>query len=381
MKTTSKIFLSTLLIAVLLLTSVVTAAAEPAAYMIGDADGDNEVSVLDATVIQRVIASLEVTAYNETAADADGDGAVNVLDATAIQRHLVDLPTNEKIGKMSDAPVEDEWLNKEKATKLEYDFHEDLEILEIHPDYFIAAPIVSLPYVFRINGSISDHWCVGDHVYVVCNNVYYYDHDIYPLRYEGDLVSITESTFVPDPDVAYKPVIYLYPEEETEVDVSLSLNGELLKSEPLYRDGWTVTAKPDGTLTDADGKTYDYLFWEAKLNADYDLSKGFCVKGSDTETFLYDALKKQGLTEDEAADFIEFWLPIMEKNPYNVISFQTDAYTDAAGLTVSPQPDSVIRVFMTWYAADQAVEIPAQELTAPERQGFTVVEWGGSMVK
>ena len=71
----------------------------------------------------------------------------------------------------------------------------------------------------------------------------------------------------------------------------------------------------------------------------------------------------------------------MEKNPYNVISFQTDAYTDAAGLTVSPQPDSVIRVFMTWYAADQAVEIPAQELTAPERQGFTVVEWGGSMVK
>ncbi len=375
MKTTSKIFLSTLLIAVLLLTSVVSAAAEPAAYMIGDADGDNEVSVLDATIIQRVIASLEVTAYNEAAADADGDGAVNVLDATAIQRHLVDLPTNEKIGKMSDM-----WLDKEKATKSDYNFEEDLEILEIHEDYFIAEPIAALPYVIRINGSISDHWCVGDHVFVACNNMYY-DHDFFPHRYEGDLITIAVSTFVPDPDVAYKPVIYLYPEEETEVDVSLSLNGELLKSEPLYRDGWTVTAKPDGTLTDADGKTYDYLFWEAKLNANYDLSKGFCVKGSDTETFLNDALNKQGLTERETADFIEFWLPIMEKNPYNVISFQTDAYTDAAGLTVSPQPDSVIRVFMTWYAADQAVEIPAQELTAPERQGFTVVEWGGSMVK
>lgn len=375
MKTTSKIFLSTLLIAMLLLTSVLSATAEPAAYMIGDADGDNAVSVLDATVIQRVVASIDVADFNESAADADGDGAVNILDATAIQRNLADLPTNNRIGMMSDM-----WLDKEKATKSEYDFEEDLEILEIHEDYFIAAPIVLLPYVIRINGSISDHWCVGDHVYVVCTNMYY-DHDIFPHRYEGDLVTIAASTFVPDPDVAYKPVIYLYPETETAVDVSLTLNGELLKSEPLYREGWSVTAKPDGTLTDADGKTYDYLFWEAKLNADYDLTKGFCVKGSDTEVFLNDALKKLGLTEREAKDFKEFWLPIMKKNPYNVISFQTDAYTDAAGLNVSPQPDSVIRVFMTYYATDRAVKIPAQELSAPERSGFTVVEWGGSMVK
>ena len=159
------------------------------------------------------------------------------------------------------------------------------------------------------------------------------------------------------------------------------MNGELLKSEPLYREGWSVTAKPDGTLINADGKTYDSLFWEAKLNADYDLSKGFCVKGSETEAFLDEALKNQGLSEEEAEDFKEFWLPIMKKNPYNVISFQTDRYTDAAGLSINPQPDTVIRVFMTYYASDRAVEIPAQELNAPERNGFTVVEWGGSMVK
>lgn len=374
MKNTGRILLTILLVAAMLLSFVVSAAADSTAYMIGDADGDNEVSVLDATVIQRVVASIDVADFNESAADADGDGAVTVFDATAIQRHLADLSTNYRIGTMSDV-----WLDKEKATKSEYDFEEDLVILEIHEDYFMAAPIVLLPYVIRINGSISDHWCVGDHVYVVCTNMYY-DHDIYPHRYEGDLVTIAASTFVPDPDVAYKPVIYLYPEEETAVDVSLDLNGDLLKSKPLYRDGWTVTAQPDGTLTDADGKTYDYLFWEAKLNADYDLSKGFCVKGSDTETFLNDALKKQGLSEKEAKDFKEFWLPIMQKNPYNVISFQTDRYTDAAGLSISPQPDTVIRVFMTYYAADRAVDIPAQELSTPKRSGFTVVEWGGSMI-
>lgn len=273
-----------------------------------------------------------------------------------------------------------EWINKEIAQKSDYEFEQHLRILDIYPDFFIAQPIFPLPYIIKINGSIFDHWCVGDQVYCVCNNFLYED-DIYPHRYEGDLVSITESTFVPDPNVAYKPVIYLYPEEETEINVSLDLNGDLLKSAPLYRDGWTVTASPDGTLTDADGNTYEYLFWEAKLNADYDLSEGFCVKGGDVEAFLNDTLKKLGLNENETADFIDFWLPIMEKNPYNVISFQTDAYTDAAKLNVSPQPDTVIRVFMTWYAADQAVDIPAQELTAPDRTGFTVVEWGGSMIR
>ena len=31
--------------------------------------------------------------------DADGDGEITVLDATAIQRHLASLPTNKNIGK------------------------------------------------------------------------------------------------------------------------------------------------------------------------------------------------------------------------------------------------------------------------------------------
>ncbi|MBE6787718.1 MAG: hypothetical protein E7537_05165, partial [Ruminococcaceae bacterium] len=41
--------------------------------------------------------------------------------------------------------------------------------------------------------------------------------------------------------------------------------------------GWTVTASPDGTLTDAKGQTYNYLYWEGETYAQYDLSKGFCV--------------------------------------------------------------------------------------------------------
>ena len=71
----------------------------------------------------------------------------------------------------------------------------------------------------------------------------------------------------------------------------------------------------------------------------------------------------------------------MEQNPYNIISFQTNVYTDAAKLQVTPAPDTLIRVFMTWKTASSFVQLPAQELTAPARSGFTVVEWGGTQIQ
>ena len=71
-----------------------------------------------------------------------------------------------------------------------------------------------------------------------------------------------------------KPVIYLYPEEETQVTVQLDYAGELTCTYPTYQDGWTVTASPDGTLTDNQGQTYNYLYWEGKDNVEYDFSQG-----------------------------------------------------------------------------------------------------------
>ena len=50
--------------------------------------------------------------------------------------------------------------------------------------------------------------------------------------------------------LALKPVIYLYPEEETDVSVTLAYDGTLTCTYPNYKTGWHVSAKPDGTLTD-----------------------------------------------------------------------------------------------------------------------------------
>ena len=181
--------------------------------------------------------------------------------------------------------------------------------------------------------------------------------------------------------VPEKSVLYLYPEEEMEVTVTLDFDGTLTSTYPAYGDGWTVTARPDGTLTNpATGREYYCLFWEGITEAEYDFSTGFCVAGEDTAAFLEDALDRLGLTEREADEFIIYWLPKLEGNPYNLLSFQTDAYTNSAALTIDPAPDTLIRVFLAWKGLDAPVEVEPQKLTAPERAGFTAVEWGGAEV-
>ena len=82
--------------------------------------------------------------------------------------------------------------------------------------------------------------------------------------------------------VSEKPVLYLYPEEETEVTVTLDLDGVLTSAYPDYGEGWSVTAAPDGTLTDGNGREFYCLFWEGAVETEYDFSAGFCVAGEDT---------------------------------------------------------------------------------------------------
>ena len=180
-----------------------------------------------------------------------------------------------------------------------------------------------------------------------------------------------------------KPVIYLYPmEDNTEISVSLDYNGNLVELIPEYNaeNTWNVTANKDGQIT-FEGQNYDYLFWEGDPSYSYDFYSGFCVKGEDTESFLNEKLRILGLNDSEAAEFIEFWLPMMKDNPYNMISFQGATYTNNAKLSVTPSPDSVIRVFMAWYPSDKFIKINEQPLITPTRTGFTVVEWGGNKVK
>lgn len=278
------------------------------------------------------------------------------------------------------APFPTQWLDKETAEKYDNNIFDNIEITAICSDCFFARTITPTAYTIKLNGVLNSNWCVGDRVIVTYENTYYDEEN---QRVEVDFLTVKASEMTIDPNkftAAAKPVIYLYPEQETDVSVTLDLSGQLTCTYPAYDGLWQVTAAPDGTLTDKKGQTYNYLYWEGLADMEYDFSEGFCVKGEDTAAFLEWALAELGLNRREANEFIVYWLPLMEANPYNIIAFQQENYTDAARLEVTPAPDTVIRVFMAWYGTDLYTEIEPQDLSAPDRYGFTLIEWGGTEV-
>ncbi|MBP7875765.1 hypothetical protein KA012_02095 [Candidatus Woesebacteria bacterium] len=177
-----------------------------------------------------------------------------------------------------------------------------------------------------------------------------------------------------------KPVIILLPEQEQEVTVDLDFDGQLTETYPESADGtWTGTASPDGTLV-VDGRTYPSIFWEGIGTTAYSsaFDQGFCVAKDGVISFLEDTLTQLGVPEKYQADFITYWAPIMRANKFSLVRFLSNEYTDHAVLAVSPQPDSVLRVFMVFKSSETAVELAPQALSSTDLHGFKVIEWGGS---
>lgn len=256
-----------------------------------------------------------------------------------------------------------------------------LDIIELAPDHFKGKLPWPYPCVYTVAYPLGEDYCVGDRVQVYYSDLRELDHTEKSVEWTAQVtaVYVEPSSFSLDPNQVYKPVIYLYPEQATKVTVRLEHEGTLTHTWPRYQNGWQVTAYPDGTLMEETGIQYPYLFWEGVFDLQYDMSQGFCIKGSNSEMFLQESLARLGLNQEESADFMEFWLPYLEQNPYNLISFQGSSYVDHVKFSIDPVPDTVIRVFMVFTPLQEAIDLPPQELISPERAGFTVVEWGGAV--
>ena len=184
-----------------------------------------------------------------------------------------------------------------------------------------------------------------------------------------------------DPAIAYKPIIYLYPKEDMYVNISLSNPEKLMTSYPRYNDGWLVYAYTDGRLI-SNNREYYGLYWEANNHFNKIENDGFVVRGEDTLSFLEEKLKLLGLNDREANEFIIYWLPKLENNTYNYIRFETiDEINSYMGLDINPVPDSLIRIMMDYKPLSSKIDVLEQEIVTPTREGFTVVEWGGSLIK
>lgn len=181
-----------------------------------------------------------------------------------------------------------------------------------------------------------------------------------------------------------KPIIYLYPEEEQLVEVKLLKEQNITVSYPKYNNSWQVIAKPNGDLKDIKTNRNLYgLYYEAKNNeSKINLEEGFCIKRENIVSFLEEKLSILGLNEREANEFIIYWLPRLEKNEYNYIRFASISEIDKImPLEVSPQPDTIIRVLMEFKGLNKEIKVKEQELSKVNRNGFVLVEWGGTELK
>ena len=327
----------------------------------GNINGDSEFGIADAVALQKwLLNAYDKEIYNWGEADFDLDNRLTVFDLVLMRKELIRKNITAYV-----EPDHKSWGGPITTTaddlKLYLGPGESYEAVDIIPKGMALSELG-----FNDN---NDKWIFTEY------NGHY-----------GWIRTVDEDN---TPTIIYekyadKPVIYLYPENETDVHVELELTeAELSTTYPKYNNGWDVTASPDGTLLNkADGTHHKYLFWDAaNCRTRYDLSEGFCVAGSDTESFLKEKLTYMGLTEEEMNEFIVYWLPRMEHNKYNLISFQGDAYTNSAKLNITPTPDSLLRIFMTYVPLEEAAEIQPQQLDTFERNGFTVVEWGGSEIK
>ena len=180
-----------------------------------------------------------------------------------------------------------------------------------------------------------------------------------------------------------KPIIYIYPQEETEVSVKVGYPDSLTCTYPKYENGWDVIASPDGDLKDVKtGRNLYALYWEGIRTKEGNIEDGFVVKRENVASFLEEKLEILGLNEREAEEFIVYWLPILEKNEYNFIRFyEKEEIDEMMPLEINPEPETLIRVLMGWKKLDKNIDIKEQKLEKVQRTGYTVVEWGGTEIK
>ena len=88
-KTTLSIMLATLMLCTSVLFLSVSAAST---IMYGDVDGDSQIAVTDATIVQRAVSKIiELNDDKTNIADVNGDDTVSILDATIIQRYVAKI--------------------------------------------------------------------------------------------------------------------------------------------------------------------------------------------------------------------------------------------------------------------------------------------------
>jgi hypothetical protein len=223
-----------------------------------------------------------------------------------------------------------------------------------------------------------DEYAAMNDKYAKSKDQYIHDHGLLLIQNKSNKLLVYVRSSYSAAGGCAKPVVYLYPAKST--FVSVKVGASVTVSDPIYpKSGWqNVWAEPNGKLTYL-GKSYDSLFWEGQGYGEYPgIASGTVVKRADAAKTMRTQLAAQGLNSKEIGDFMAFWEAKIPNKPYIRLTWlSTNQMNALAPLTVSPKPQTVIRVFLDMDGFDTPIKLPTQKLTKVERKGFTVVEWGG----
>ena len=177
-----------------------------------------------------------------------------------------------------------------------------------------------------------------------------------------------------------KPIIYFYPEEEMDLEVTYVEEERLLTTYPKYESGWNIHLQEDGTFTvPGSNREYYALFFDELPGIEVDFSEGFYVTKDNAISFLEEKMDFMGFTNRETDEFIMYWLPILENNGQSLVYFeQTEERNEECPLGFSVEPTTLIRTIIHIKKVDEPTNIQEQQLIHQERTGFTVTEWGGA---
>lgn len=187
----------------------------------------------------------------------------------------------------------------------------------------------------------------------------------------------------PDTVLVRKPNIYIYPEEKIDlkIEISFPFGGKIITSEPTYTSsGWNITIDTTGLINNA----YQYLFYECEIPNHFQTHEGWKVTQGNLEKFFNESLDKFGLNEKEIHDFVEYWVPKLTDFEYYLIFPQNrEIINQLINLNFSKEPQNLQRIFYLFKGIDKdtGVNINPPQYTSVNRNGYTIIEWGGITVR
>jgi hypothetical protein len=178
--------------------------------------------------------------------------------------------------------------------------------------------------------------------------------------------------------VVYKPNIYLYPTERSQISVNIRFpqGGKIITSIPYYGNGWVIDVEPSGLIN----KKYDYLFYESEQPDVWQLNEGWIIKRSELNIFFTDNMSRNGFVDTEIKDFTDYWIPRLVNSEYFEIYPQESYIIESViKLDISKTPDNILRLFYVIKGvnndSNKMISLPNEN---PKflRNGFSVTEWG-----